>query len=127
MAEGANSEALRTVVLGASPNPARYSYTAVNRLIQNGFDAIPVGIRKGDINGVQILVGQPALENIDTITLYVGPARQPDLYEYIFELKPRRIIFNPGTENTELQMMAEERGIETIHACSLVLLATGQY
>ncbi len=120
-------ESLRTVVLGASPNPARYSYTAVRQLNQHGFTPIPVGLRSGEIDGVEILTGNPELKNIDTVTLYVGPDHQPALYEYIFKLNPRRLIFNPGTENAELLKLAEEKGIETTYACSLVLLSTGQY
>jgi len=117
----------RTVVLGASANPSRYSYSAVNRLRQNGYDAIPVGLRSGEINGTEILVGRPPLSNIDTVSLYIGAGRQPALYDYIFDLNPRRLIFNPGTENIELEQLAKKRGIETTNACSLVLLSTGQY
>ena len=124
---GEISEPLRTVVLGASPNPARYSFMAVRQLLRHGFTPIPLGLRAGEIDGVEILTGTPALKNIDTVTLYVGPDRQPDLYEYILGLNPRRLIFNPGTENPELLQLAREKGIDTSQACSLVLLSTGQY
>ena len=120
-------EPLRTVVLGASPNPARYSFSAVRQLMQHGFTPIPVGLRSGEIDGLEIITERPELENIDTVTLYVGPDHQPGLYDYIFKLNPRRIIFNPGTENAELAKLAQKRGIETTYACSLVLLSTGQY
>lgn len=117
----------KTLVLGATPNPARYAYTAIRRLTQHGFEVVPVGIKKGSIDGIEIKNGTPEEENIDTITLYLNPQRQKPYYDYILGLKPNRIIFNPGTENFELIRMAKEQGIETEIACTLVMLATGQY
>lgn len=117
-----------TLVLGASPNPARYAYLAVERLLAYGHPVLPVGIRKGMIKGQEIQLGHPVPDTaIDTVTLYLGPQRQPPYYEYLLDLKPRRIIFNPGTENPALLRLAREKGIETEIACTLVLLSTGSY
>ena len=86
-----------------------------------------MGVRHGDIGGIEILEGKPAVEGVDTVTLYIGPARQPEYYDYIFSLEPQRIIFNPGTENPELAKLAQERGIETVEGCTLVMLSIGAY
>ena len=117
----------KTVVLGATPNPARYAFLATQRLTKYGHEVIPVGIREGDIDGIPIQQGQPIVDNTDTITLYLGPERQPPYYDYIFSLQPKRIIFNPGTENPELKHLAEENGIETVEGCTLVMLSIGAY
>ncbi|MBK9732735.1 MAG: CoA-binding protein [Chitinophagaceae bacterium] len=116
-----------TVVLGASTNPSRYSYLAVNKLVQYGHKVLPIGLREGMIAGAQIMTGQPMIEGIDTVTLYLNPERQQQYYKYILSLQPKRIIFNPGSENDELAKLAEENGIEATEACTLVLLSTGQY
>ena len=118
---------MKTVVLGASENPERYSNRAVNSLLNHGHEVVPVGIKAGEIRGVKILTGQPPVENVDTVTMYVGPANQPAWYDYILSLKPRRIIFNPGAENPELEKLAGEKGIEVIEACTLVMLSIGNY
>ena len=117
----------KTLVLGASTNPIRYSNAAVHRLAQGGFEVVPVGVREGKISGVTIEQGKPALENIHTITLYLNPERQQEYYDYILSLNPKRIIFNPGTENPELIRLAREKGIEVEMGCTLVMLAVGQY
>lgn len=117
----------RTLVLGATPNPERYAYLAVKRLRSHGHETIPVGIRSGEIDGLAIQQGTPAQEGIDTVTLYIGPQRQPAYYDYILGLHPKRIIFNPGTENPELEQLAEAQGIETVEACTLVMLSIGAY
>lgn len=116
-----------TVVIGASPNTERYSYKATISLQNHQHTVYPVGLRKGIINGLEIITDKPALENIDTVSLYVGPDNQPYWYEYILSLKPKRIIFNPGTENPEFEKMAADQGIETTEACTLVLLSIKQY
>ena len=116
-----------TVVLGASPDRSRYSNLAVNRLSQHGHEVVPVGIRSGEIAGIEIVKGTPPLEGVDTITLYLNAERQKQYYDYIFSLHPARLIFNPGAENPELSKLAEEKGIEPMEACTLVLLSTGQY
>ncbi|OGX85158.1 CoA-binding protein [Hymenobacter lapidarius] len=117
----------KTLVLGASDNPARYSFRAVHMLKNHGHEVLPVGIRKGQVAGLNIHTDRPQAPDVDTVTLYVGPQNQPGWYYYILDLKPRRILFNPGTENPELERMAHERGILTEEACTLVLLSIGQY
>jgi hypothetical protein len=117
-----------TLILGASPNPERYAYKATVMLDEHNHPVFPIGLRAGEIEGHQILVNTPIIENIDTVTLYVGPKNQPMYYDYILnQIKPKRIIFNPGTENPEFQKLAKEQGIETEIACTLVLLSTNQY
>jgi len=117
----------KTLVLGATPNPARYAYLAVIRLKLHGHEVVPVGIREGRIEGIEIQQGMPVVEGVDTVTLYLNAQRQHDYYDYIFSLKPRRIIFNPGAENPELVKLANERGIETVEGCTLVMLSIGAY
>lgn len=116
-----------TVVIGASPNSDRYSYKATISLQQHQQTVFPIGIRNGLINGLDIITNKPALENIDTVTLYIGPDNQGAWIDYIFSLNPNRIIFNPGTENPEFEALAESKGIEALEACTLVLLSINQY
>ncbi len=116
-----------TLVLGASPNPERYSFLATNLLKEKGYTVYPFGIKKGQIGDLTIINEWPNQGAIDTVTLYVGPDGQAEYYQAILELAPRRIIFNPGTENPILKSMATEKGMETIEACTLVMLKTGQY
>jgi|SRR6185437_4058851 len=118
---------MKTLVLGASPNPNRYAYSAVVSLLAHGHEAVPLGIKKGSINGLEIKNGFPELMGIDTVTLYLNPKNQQNWYGYIMGLHPRRIIFNPGTENDELRQLAEKNGIQTINACTLVMLSTGTF
>jgi len=117
----------KTLVLGASDNPARYSFRAVHQLQQHGHEVVPVGIRKGQVAGLPIHTDRPAEAGVDTVTLYVGPQNQPAWYDYILDLNPKRIIFNPGTENAELEKLAQQRGIRTEEACTLVMLSVGNY
>ncbi|MCB0661415.1 MAG: CoA-binding protein [Saprospiraceae bacterium] len=117
----------KTVVLGATPNKTRYAYTAVNSLSRAGHEAVPIGIKTGDIEGIEIMNGTPEVDGVDTVTLYLGAERQKPYYDYIFSLHPKRIIFNPGTENPELEAIAAQKGIETINGCTLVMLAIGNY
>jgi len=105
----------------------RYSNIAVNRLVNHKYEVVAIGLREGIVAGVPIIKGQPDLENIDTITLYINPRRQVALYNYILGLNPKRIIFNPGTENMELIELAQAKGIETEIACTLVMLSIGNY
>ena len=116
-----------TLVLGASPNPERYSFLATNLLKEKHHPVYPFGIKKGQIGDLEITNQWPDNGSIDTVTLYIGPAGQEEYYDAIISLAPRRIIFNPGTENPDLQALANEKGIETIEACTLVMLKTGQY
>ena len=118
----------RTLVLGASPSPERYAFKATQMLSKHRHKVFPVGLRKGKIDDHDILTDTPEIENIDTLTLYVGPKNQPVYYDYILNvINPRRIIFNPGTENKALEKLAQTKGIQTEEACTLVLLSIGNY
>lgn len=118
----------KTLILGATPNPERYAYKATVKLAKHGHEVVPVGIKKGEIEGHEILTNSPTPTDIDTVTLYVGPARQKEYYDYVVnQIHPKRIIFNPGTENPELKKLAEEKGIATEEACTLVLLSIDKY
>ncbi|HBN03405.1 MAG TPA: CoA-binding protein [Bacteroidetes bacterium] len=117
----------KTLVLGATPNPNRYAYIATEMLRDFGHTVIPFGIKKGQIGAVEILNEWPTDAEVDTVTLYINTRIQEGFYEQIVALKPRRIIFNPGTENSVLQNLATSQKIETIDACTLVLLQTNQY
>lgn len=116
-----------TIVLGASPNAERYSNLAVKKLRAHGHPVVAVGSREGKIGDVEILNNHPVPETVDTVTLYLNPQRQREYYDYLIRLKPKRIIFNPGAENDELENLAEKNNIEVIEACTLVMLSTGQY
>lgn len=119
----------KTVIIGASPNPSRFSYLAAERLLEHGVQFVPVGIKKGNVFGKEILDLrlQPEISDVNTITLYINPAHQREWYDYILKLNPERVIFNPGTENQELEKLLEQKNIETLEACTLVMLGTGQY
>ena len=117
----------KTLVLGASANPSRYSSLAVERLVSKGHDVTAIGKRAGKIGGVEIITEQKKIEGLDTITLYLNANNQKQYYDYIVSQKPKRIIFNPGAENDELSAIAKENGILPQEACTLVLLSTGQY
>lgn len=117
----------KTLVLGASENPGRYSNMAVNRLRAHQHPVVAIGRKKGKVNDVEIITEQPEMNDIDTITLYLNPANQVPYYDYILSLQPRRVIFNPGTENDELERKLVQKGIITQEACTLVMLNTGQY
>ena len=117
----------KTVVLGATPNPERYAYLATQRLTKAGHEVLPVGNKKGDIEGIRIENETPQYEGVDTVTLYLNPDNQKPYYDYILSLKPKRIIFNPGTENPEFYEILKKNNIDFEVACTLVLLATNQY
>jgi predicted CoA-binding protein len=119
----------KTLIIGASSRPDRYAYLAAEMLRQYGHEFVPVGIHPGQVLGLPILPLSelPPVAGLDTITLYIGTANQRPWFGYILGLKPRRLIFNPGTENPELEQQAQQAGIETLQACTLVMLRTGQY
>ena len=117
----------KTLVLGASPNPARYSYLAVKKLTAYEHSVVALGIKKGSIGNSIIETEKKLFNDIDTVTLYLNPTHQKEYYSYILALAPKRILFNPGTENDELVELAKQQGIVTQEACTLVLLSTGQY
>jgi predicted CoA-binding protein len=118
-----------TLLVGATPNPSRFAYFAAGKFIEQGFDFIPIGIKKGQVFGKEILDirSKPELADIHTITLYLGKENQSEWVDYFLSLKPKRIIFNPGAENFEFMRKAQNMGIEAINACNLVMLRTGQF
>lgn len=117
----------KTLVLGASPNPIRFSYKAVKSLVRHGHEVIPIGIREGDIMWQKIIIGKPKLTNIHTVTVYLNPENQKEYYDYLISLSPKRIIFNPGSENQELIQLAMKNNIEVCVACTLIMLNTNKY
>ena len=117
----------KTLILGASTNPERYAYKAAKMLLRNNHPIVLVGNKEGEIDGNTILLTFPKMEEIHTITLYLGVARQKEYYQDILESGVQRIIFNPGTHNDELIKMAVDKGIECESACTLVMLTTDQY
>lgn len=119
----------KTVIIGATTNPGRYAYLAAEMLTKYNHEIVPVGIKQGVVFGKEILSIQsrPAIPDVDTITLYIGPQHQPEHYDYLLSLRPKRVIFNPGTENPEFEKLIEDSGAEAWQACTLVLLRSGQY
>lgn len=119
----------RTVIIGSNPKTNNYAFLAASRLQEHDHEFIPVGISKGEVLGKSILniFDKPEIKDVDTITLYINPQRQIDWYDYILSLKPKRIIFNPGTENQELKKMAAAQGVICEEACTLVMLSVGNF
>ncbi len=116
-----------TLVLGASPNPIRFSHKAVKSLLRHNKKVVAVGFKKGEIVDEEILVGQPHIDNIHTVSIYMGSSRQEDYYDYILSLKPKRVIFNPGTVNPELMGKLKDAGIEPVSECMLVMLSEDEF
>jgi len=117
----------KTLVIGASENTERYSNMAIRRLLKYGHPVVAIGNRKGKVENVEIITEHPEMKDVDTVTLYLNPTNQKPYYDYILSLKPKRIIFNPGTENEELERLAAKEGINILEACTLVMLGTGQF
>jgi predicted CoA-binding protein len=117
----------KTLVLGATTKPDRYAFRAINMLVEKGHTVLAIGQNTGEVAGVKIYTKAIPVKNIDTVTLYLNPARQRDYYNYIIEAQPKRVVFNPGTENPELYQLLELNNIKAEVACTLVLLATNQY
>lgn len=117
----------KTILLGASENPARYSYLAVQKLASLHHPVIAIGRKQGKIGNIPIITDKPAMSDADTVTIYLNQLHQKEYYNYILSLHPKRIIFNPGAENNELFDLAKTNGIEPVEACTLVMLSTGQY
>ena len=115
------------LVLGAAENPDKFSCKAVKSLYRNGFEVVAVGFKPGFIKETEILTGMPEIEDIDTILLYIGKSKQNEFYDYVAGLNPRRVIFNPGTENPEFQDMLKEKGIEVVKDCALIMINTDSF
>jgi len=118
---------MKTLVIGASTNPDRYSNMAVHALRNHNHEVVALAKREGKVSDVSIQTEFPINEDIHTVTMYVGSKHQAEYYKLLLELKPDRVIFNPGAENFELADMLESNGIETIEGCTLVMLGTGQF
>lgn len=123
------NDSKKTVIIGATTNTSRYAYMAAERLLGAHVEFVPVGIKKGDILGQPILSirEKPMIDDVHTVTMYIGPQNQPEWYEYILSLKPQRIVFNPGTENEAFQNMARKQSVEIVEGCTLVMLGVGTY
>ena len=121
------NEKKKTLVLGASDNPSRYSFLALHRLRSHGHPVVAIGKKTGMVGDVPIEKEKKDWQDVDTVTLYLNPKHQKQYYEYIVSLKPKRIIFNPGAENDELSALAIKNGIKPMEACTLVLLSINQY
>lgn len=116
-----------TLVLGASLKSERYSNKAVHKLVEKGCLVYAYGLKKGIVSGVIIDTDLRTGITVDTVTMYIGPARQKAYYDYIISLNPKRVLFNPGTENEAFYELLKANGIAFEVACTLVLLATNQY
>ena len=116
-----------TIVIGASENIERYSNRVTRVLHRQNILAAAIGLKEGEIDGIKIQKGFPKIENTDTVTLYIGPAHQPQYYDYVLSLKPKRVIFNPGTENPEFENKIQDAGIDVLEACTLTMLTVGNY
>ncbi|MGO3237217.1 MULTISPECIES: CoA-binding protein [Psychroflexus] len=117
----------KTLVIGASDKPNRYSNLALKFLKKYNFEAVGIGKKEFQIDGFQVYDKQIALKNIDTVTVYLNPKNQEEFIDYILKLNPKRVIFNPGAENNDFQHLLENNNIKCLNACTLVLLQTGQY
>jgi predicted CoA-binding protein len=117
----------KTVVIGASPDSSKYSYKCVKSLIRHGHQAVPVGKKTGEIEGIEILTGKPHIPDVQTVTVYLSPDNQKEYYDYILGLNPSRIILNPGTFNQELIDLAKAKGIQVISDCTLILLSSDSF
>jgi len=118
---------MKTLIFGASTNPTRYSYLAMERLKAYGHEIVAIGGREAEVMETKIQTGHPEINGIHTITMYMGEKRQEEHEDYLLSLNPKRIIFNPGAENHSLYNRAKSQGIEVMEACTLVMLNTGQY
>ncbi len=118
---------MKTLVIGASTNKERYSYKAIHSLVDKSHQVVAIGVKKGMAFDIPIETEKVAFHGIDTVTIYLNPKRQQEYFDYILSLQPRRVIFNPGTENPEFYKILDANNIQYEVACTLVLLATNQY
>jgi len=123
------SDSKKTVIIGATTNKGRYAFMAAEKLEGAKIDFVPIGIKKGEMFGKPILPirEKPVVSDVHTVTMYIGPQNQPEWYNYILSLNPKRILFNPGTENKTFQNMARQQNIEVVEGCTLVMLGVGTY
>ena len=121
------SECKKTIVFGSVAFPSRYAFKAVHALLEKGHKVIPMGIRDGTIAGLDIIKDRPRYEDVHTVTLYINWRNQVEWYDYLLELNPNRVIFNPGAENGELAAMLRDKNILAVEDCTLVMLAVGRY
>jgi len=117
----------KTLVLGASANPSRYSYLAINKLRDHKHPVVAIGRTTAIVADIPVQSETSPIPDLDTVTMYLNPVNQKNYYDYILDQHPKRVIFNPGAENQEFEKILEEKGIQTVEACTLVLLTTGQY
>ncbi len=117
----------KTLVIGGSPKPERYSNKAIFKLLSYGHPVESIGLKEAKVESVNIRVGAPKIDDIHTVTMYVGAQRQAEYYDYILSLKPSRIIFNPGTENPGFAVQAKNNGIEVVENCTLIMLDYGLF
>jgi predicted CoA-binding protein len=115
------------VVMGASPNPERYSYKAVKRLLINNYHVVAIGKQKGFIENIEIITEKPPIKDVHTVLIYVAPHNQGEIFDYVISLRPKRVIFNPGTESPEFEDALESYNIKVVHDCSLVMMALGRF
>ena len=117
----------KTLVLGASANPTRYSYLAVSKLREHDHPVVAIGRTTAVVADIPVQSETSPIPELDTVTMYLNPVNQKNYYDYILEQHPKRVIFNPGAENPEFEKILQEKGIQSVEACTLVLLSTGQY
>lgn len=117
----------KTLVIGASEKPGRYSNMAIKMLTDRGIETYAFGSKLGKTHGVEIKNTQDLIKDLNTVTVYLSAKNQEDVKQYIMDLHPKRVIFNPGAENEEFEAELSANGIKTLNACTLVLLTTGQY
>ncbi len=117
----------KTLVLGASANPTRYSYLAVNKLRERNHPVVAIGRTTAFVADIPVQSETSPIPELDTVTMYLNPVNQKNYYDYILDQHPKRVIFNPGAENPEFEKILQEKGIQSVEACTLVLLSTGQY
>lgn len=118
---------MKTLVIGASEDPSRYANKAIRMLLDYEHEVLAIASRKGSVQGIVFHTEKVNFEGVDTVTLYINPQIQTSYYSYIQDLKPRRVIFNPGTENQEFIEILQQVGVECVEACTLVMLRTNQY
>jgi hypothetical protein len=117
----------KTLVLGGSPNPTRYSYLAINKLREHNHPVIAIGKRTAQVADITILQEMNPVPDLDTITIYLNKDNQKNYYDFILDQHPSRVIFNPGAENPEFEKILAQHNIQVVEACTLVLLSTGQF